>query len=131
MNYLILNLAVADILVALFVVPRFVLFNAYILPDGMTGTVICKLLTGGNLSWIGAVASAFTLAVVALERYYAIMNPQGTQLTAAKVEVRKKLNQKAKRPKRKIKHTIIELKQRQFIHSTRKDISITGVSKLH
>ena len=108
MNYLILNLAVADILVALFVVPRFVLFNAYILPDGMTGTVICKLLTGGNLSWIGAVASAFTLAVVALERYYAIMNPQGTQLTAAKVEVRKKLNQKAKRPKRKIKHTIIE-----------------------
>lgn len=108
MNYLILNLAVADILVALFIVPRFVLFNAYILPDGMTGTVICKLLTGGNLSWIGAVASAFTLAVVALERYYAIMNPQGTQLTAAKVEVRKKLNKKAKRPKRKIKHTIIE-----------------------
>lgn len=87
MNYLIMNLAVADILVALFIVPRFVLFDTYTLPDGMTGTVICQLLIGGNLSWIGAVASAFTLAVVALERYYAIMNPQGTQLTAAKVEI--------------------------------------------
>lgn len=87
MNYLILNLAVADIVVALFVVPRFILVNAYKHPDGMAGTVICRILTGGNLSWIGAVASAFTLAVVAVERYYAIMNPQGNQLTAAKVEV--------------------------------------------
>lgn len=89
MNYLILNLAVADIMVALFIVPRFIFVHIFNHPDGMTGTVLCKLLTGGNLIWIGSVATAFTLVVVAIERYHAVINSHSNQgqLTATKVEV--------------------------------------------
>ena len=50
MNYLILNLAVADIMVALFIIPRFIFVYIFSHPDGMKDTVLCKLLTGGNLS---------------------------------------------------------------------------------
>lgn len=89
MNYLILNLAVADIMVALFIVPRFIFVHIFNHPDGLTGTVLCKLLTGGNLIWIGSVATAFTLVVVAIERYHAVINSHSNQgqLTATKVEV--------------------------------------------
>ena len=89
MNYLILNLAVADIMVALFIIPRFIFVHIFNHPDGMTGTVLCKLLTGGNLIWIGSVATAFTLVVVAIERYHAVINSHSNQgqLTATKVEV--------------------------------------------
>lgn len=74
MNYLILNLVVVDILVVFFVVFWFVFFNVYIFFDGMIGIVICKLLIGGNLFWIGVVVFVFILVVVVLERYYVIMN---------------------------------------------------------
>ena len=94
MNYLILNLAVADIMAALFIIPRFIFVHIFNHPDGMKGTVLCKLLTGGNLIWIGSVATAFTLAVVAIERYHAVINSHSNQgqLTATKVEVSGKGN---------------------------------------
>lgn len=92
MNYLILNLAVADIMVALFIVPRFIFVLLFKHPGGMTGTVLCKLLTGGNLIWIGSAATAFTLVVVAVERYHAVVNSHSNQgqLTARQVEVSRK-----------------------------------------
>lgn len=90
MNYLILNLAVADIMVALFLVPRSIVIHSSSHPDGMTGTVLCKLLTGGILTWIGLFVSVFTLVVIAFERYYAVMDPEihQRQLTAKKLRVR-------------------------------------------
>ena len=90
MNYLILNLAVADIMVALFVVPRSIAAHTVNHPAGITGAVLCKLLTGGTLTWVGLVVSVFTLVVLAFERYYAIMDPQihQRQLTASKLKVR-------------------------------------------
>ncbi|KAL9957324.1 hypothetical protein ACROYT_G038949 [Oculina patagonica] len=96
MNYLILNLAVADIMVALFIVPRFIFVHLFKHPDGMKGTVLCKLLTGGNLIWIGSVATAFTLVVVAIERYHAVVNSHSNQgqLTAAKVEAMLKVRRR-------------------------------------
>lgn len=36
---------------------------------------MCKFLTGGNFIWIGGAASAFSLVVVAVERYFAIVRP--------------------------------------------------------
>ncbi|KAL9975317.1 hypothetical protein ACROYT_G012470 [Oculina patagonica] len=44
-------------------------------PEGMIGTVFCKLLTGGNVAWIGAVSSFVTLVAIAIERYYAVVYP--------------------------------------------------------
>lgn len=89
MNFLLLNLAVADMMVALFIAPRFILIHSFKLPDGETGTLFCKLLTGSNLTWTGGAASVFTLVVIAFERYYAVMYPYGNKgkLTFNKLKV--------------------------------------------
>ncbi|XP_068671778.1 neuropeptide FF receptor 2-like [Montipora foliosa] len=89
MNFLLLNLAIADMIVALFVAPRFLLSHLFAHPDGKTGTIFCKLLTGGNLTWTGGAASVFTLVVIAFERYYAVMYPYGNKgkLTYAKLMI--------------------------------------------
>ncbi|KAL9978218.1 hypothetical protein ACROYT_G015713 [Oculina patagonica] len=88
-NYLIVNLAVADILYATFIAPEVIVsvFPAH--PDGLTGTIVCKLLTGGNLAWVGAASSAITFSAIAIERYYAVMYPLGNKgkLTKRKIKV--------------------------------------------
>ena len=49
------------------------------LPDGVTGTVLCKFFTTGTVAWVGAASSILTLAVVAIERYYAVVYPLGDE----------------------------------------------------
>lgn len=89
MNYLLVNLALADVMLAVFITPQFILIHTFKHPHGMPGTLLCKLLIGGNLMWIGASASAFTLVVVAFERYYAVMYPYDNKgkLTKYKLKV--------------------------------------------
>ena len=70
-----MNLAVADMTVATFFAPQYVLTHSFTHPDGLTGTILCRILTGGNLGWIGAAASVFTLVVTSIERYYAVLYP--------------------------------------------------------
>ena len=88
-NFLLFNLAVADMMVALFIAPRFILSHFFKHPDGRKGTLFCKLLTGGNLTWTGGAASVFTLVAIAFERYYAVMYPYGNKgkLTFNKLKV--------------------------------------------
>lgn len=88
MNYLILNLAAADIMVVLFIAPRFVLIHAFEHPHGFVGSLICKLFTGGNFCWMGGSASVFTLVAISVERYFAVVHPYGTRgkLTMKKVK---------------------------------------------
>ncbi|KAL9958484.1 hypothetical protein ACROYT_G035501 [Oculina patagonica] len=52
MNYLLVNLAVADILFAAFISPSVVLRLKINHPGGVTGTILCKFLTGGNVAWV-------------------------------------------------------------------------------
>ncbi|KAL9957203.1 hypothetical protein ACROYT_G038812 [Oculina patagonica] len=88
-NYLLINLALADILYAVFIAPR-VFFNiTSIHPDGVIGTVLCKLLTDGNIAWIGGASSIVTFVAIAIERYYAVMYPHGSKwkLTKRKLKV--------------------------------------------
>ena len=77
MNYLLVNMAVADIQFATFIAPRifYKLFSDTHIPDGMTGTLLCKLLTDGVVAWIGAASSFVTLVAIAFERYYTVMYP--------------------------------------------------------
>ena len=84
-----MNLAVADMTVATFFVPQYIFIHTFTHPDGVTGTVFCRLLTGGNLAWVGGAASVFTLVVIAIERYYAVMYPHGNKgkLTNRKLKV--------------------------------------------
>ncbi|XP_078349143.1 pyroglutamylated RF-amide peptide receptor-like [Oculina patagonica] len=78
-NYLLLNLAVADILFAIFITPKVILRLTSSHPEGVTGTVLCKFLTAGNVAWVGAASSIVTLVAIAIERYYAVMYPVGNK----------------------------------------------------
>lgn len=53
MNYLLVNLAVSDIMVALFIAPQYVLRHFFRHPEGTAGDILCKLVTGGNFIWTG------------------------------------------------------------------------------
>ncbi|KAL9957376.1 hypothetical protein ACROYT_G039007 [Oculina patagonica] len=91
MNYLLVNLAVADILYAMFMATNvFVVQFSFIHhPDGVIGQVVCKVVVGGSVAWIGGVSSILTLFAIAIERYYAVMYPHGNKgkLTKRKLKV--------------------------------------------
>lgn len=74
-NYLLLNLAVADIITVTFISPQYIFIHAFTHPTGVAGDFLCKFITGGNLSWIGGVASVFSLVAISFERYQAVTNP--------------------------------------------------------
>ena len=84
-----MNLAFADMMIAAFFSPKHIFVHTFTHPDGVTGDVLCKLLTGGSLAWVGAAASVFTLVAIAIERYYAVMHPHGNKgrLTTRKLKV--------------------------------------------
>ena len=89
-NFLLLNLAVADMTVAIFLGPVYIFGHTFTHPDGMTGTILCKLITGESFAWFGSAASVFTLVAIAIERYYTVIYPHGNKwkLTNRKLKVR-------------------------------------------
>ena len=58
-------------------------------PEGISGKVLCTLLTDGILAWVGAASSVVTLTAIAFKRYYAVIYPQGNKgdLSMRKVKV--------------------------------------------
>lgn len=68
MNRLMLNLALADMVVALFVAVQFVIGPKYQHPSGTSGSLLCKFITGGTMTWTAAVASICNLVVISVER---------------------------------------------------------------
>ena len=86
MNFLLVNLALADIMVAVFLAPIYVV-SGISHPEGETGDTLCKLVTGGNLAWVGGLTSVFSLVFIAIERYYAVLHPFNVQdkITPGKV----------------------------------------------
>ena len=84
-----MNLAVADILFAAFIAPSVILRLKLNHPGGVTGTILCKFLTGGNVAWVGGIASVVTLVAIAIERFYAVMHPLDSsgKLTKRKLKV--------------------------------------------
>ena len=79
MNLLLVNLAVADMTVAVFIAIRYILTLAFTHPKGKMGDFVCQVLTGEAFMWVGASASAFSLVSIALERYLAIKFPYERQ----------------------------------------------------
>ena len=78
--FLLANLAAADItnltFCAFSVIPM-----VTVLPDGVVGTILCKFFVGFNVPITAIVASVFTLTVLAVERYNAVVRLQMLQLT--------------------------------------------------
>lgn len=91
-SIVLLNLAVADSIVLLFLAPRHVFFgliDPY--PEGQTGDFLCKFLTGGNIAWIGAITSICSLLLIAAERFYAVCVPHKYSATFTRRFVKKLL----------------------------------------
>ncbi|XP_020913303.1 tachykinin-like peptides receptor 86C [Exaiptasia diaphana] len=87
MNYLLVHLAVCDILGGLFTLPRVILQGLYDHPDGLTGDVLCIFLTHGNLGWLCCCVSVYTLLAIAFERYTAIVKPHAPRFTRKKIQI--------------------------------------------
>ena len=78
-NYLLMNLAISDLMIVMSFTPRHILEGLYHHPRGLQGTILCKTITSDTFTWVGAVSSATTLVVLAYERYAAITFPLGTR----------------------------------------------------
>ena len=74
-NWLLLHLAVADLLVAVFFIPPCILSHFIEQPSGLTGDLLCKFIFNGVLGWVAAAASSFLLVAIAFERYHATLHP--------------------------------------------------------
>ncbi|KAM7451147.1 hypothetical protein ABFA07_001212 [Porites harrisoni] len=68
MNMLLLNLAVADMVVAVFVAIQFVIGPTFPHPSGTTGLWLCKFVTGGTMTWSAAAVSVGNLVAISIER---------------------------------------------------------------
>ena len=77
-------------MVATFFAPMHIFIHTFTHPEGFTGAVLCKLLTGGTFAWIGAASSVFTLIAISVKRYYVVTYPYGNKgkLTNRKLKVR-------------------------------------------
>ena len=70
-NYLFLNLALADILVATSLIPQYIIRPFITHPDGWPGILLCKLFMGGFTMWVAGCASTALHVIIAIERFYA------------------------------------------------------------
>jgi hypothetical protein len=89
MNYLLVNLAIADILVGLFLLPRYVFNQLIEFPGDVRADINCKFFTYGAISWVGLHAQVFTLIVISFERYSAVVHPHRlrNRLTKRKLKI--------------------------------------------
>jgi len=85
MNYLLVHLAICDMLVGMFLFPRHVFLGLYDHPSGLVGDLLCKFLTYGIMAWLPSCASVYTLLAIAWERYNAIMKPLKRRLSKKKI----------------------------------------------
>ena len=79
MNYLLVNLAISDMMVGFFISPRFIFGRMLNHPGGTLGDYFCKILTGDSFTWTGALASDVTLVCIAVERYLSIRFPHSNK----------------------------------------------------
>lgn len=86
-NYLLVNLASADMVVAIFIGIQFIATPTFTHPQGTIGSALCKIITGGTPGWVGAVASVFSLVAIAIERYWAVLHPHSQKIKLTKTKI--------------------------------------------
>ncbi|XP_001638421.2 prolactin-releasing peptide receptor isoform X2 [Nematostella vectensis] len=74
-NYLLVNLAIGDMLTLLWCIPYKVLVFYFDHPTGTAGDYICKFFTSYNVTVITLTVSIFTLTLLSVERYRVLLNP--------------------------------------------------------
>lgn len=88
MNNLIFNLAISDIFIGLWILPRHVFNAVFRHPAGKIGDYFCKFITGSGILWISSTASAFLLIAIAVERFTSVKSAnQRTSLSSARLKI--------------------------------------------
>ena len=78
-NMILCSLAVTDMLLALVVLPNYVLSTSiFNHPDGLWGDVMCKTITGDFLTFYFSNVSGYTLVLITLERLRAVQKSSET-----------------------------------------------------
>ncbi|XP_078346092.1 allatostatin-A receptor-like [Oculina patagonica] len=75
LNYLLVNLAVADTILSLAISIQYIMMPFIVHPEGQTGRYLCKFFTDGTIAWVGGAMSVLCLVYIAVERYFAIIHP--------------------------------------------------------
>ena len=74
-NYLLENVAAADILTLLFSTLQYALISQSTLHEGALGSFLCKFVTNNSVALVALLASLLTLTILATERYQALLYP--------------------------------------------------------
>ena len=75
LNYLLVNLAAADMTFALFIGIQYVITPFVAHHEGQVGQYLCIFATKGIIAWIGGAVSILCLVYIAVERYFGIVHP--------------------------------------------------------
>ncbi|XP_068739594.1 chemokine XC receptor 1-like [Montipora capricornis] len=86
-NYLLMNLAVADLLTLLLCPGLYDFALTSVRLQGLIGDLICKLFAGNAIIPISINASVLTVCTIAVERYLALVKPFHTTLRMSKTSV--------------------------------------------
>ncbi|XP_078348443.1 allatostatin-A receptor-like [Oculina patagonica] len=89
LNYLLVNLAVADMMFASSIGIQYVMMPFIAQPEGEAGRYLCTFVTDGNMAWVGGAVSIFCLVYIAVERYFAIIHPlrQRSRFTRRRLKI--------------------------------------------
>lgn len=77
MNFLLVNLAIADLLTLVWCMPG-TLLSYTTQPGGKTGSFLCKFITTHSIAGIGMIVSGLTLTLISVERYKALVRAMKT-----------------------------------------------------
>ena len=86
-NYLLVNLAVSDILVLLWCPNTYNFAVVASLPEGIVGDYLCRFFVGDAMYTLGLGVTLFTLTTLAFERYQALVRPMNMRYTLSKERV--------------------------------------------
>lgn len=73
-NYLLLNLAISDIISTVLLIP-IAIGNAFPPEEGILGDVLCKFIISYHVPLTASFSSILTLTILAVERYHAVVKP--------------------------------------------------------
>ena len=74
MNFLLVNLAISDLLTLVFCLPGMILSYTK-QPNGQMGNLLCKFITTHTIAGVGMIVSGLTLTLISVERYKALVIP--------------------------------------------------------
>ena len=86
MNFLLVNLAISDLLTLVFCLPGMILSYTK-QPNGQMGNLLCKFITTHTIAGVGMIVSGLTLTLISVERYKALVIPMETRFRLTKGNV--------------------------------------------